>query len=232
VKQYILKEYGSWGVMMLSYLTGLVVSGSVTSEAVAVFIAISLYINSKQALVLWMRRGEKYPPGSIAVFTAQVLLATLLLFSVLGSSLVSLLPYILVPLTYLACLWLLGEHSIFTEISGFVLLSLSSLVAKMTTTGVIDLELYIATALFFTAGVFKVRTQFKKGMLQRFLMIMYVGFALVVYLLMHISAFILLPLVDNLLFSIALYRVKLGLTGWLEVVKGIVFLLLMALSYH
>ena len=60
LKQYILKEYGSWGVMTLSYLTGLVVSGRVTPGAVAVFIAIALYINSKQAFVLWMRRrGRK-----------------------------------------------------------------------------------------------------------------------------------------------------------------------------
>jgi hypothetical protein len=232
LKRYILKEYGSWGVMTLSYLTGLIVSGGATPEAVAVFIAISLYINSKQAFVLWMRHRGKNPPLALAVFAAQVLSATILLFIVMGSSLVSLLPYSLVPLTYLACLWVLGEHSILTEISGFVLLSLSALVAKMTTTGVIDPELFVATAIFFSAAVFKVRIQFKKGMLQRLLMIMYIGFALVVYRLMHVSMLLLLPLADNLFFSITLYRAKLGATGWLEMAKGIVFLLLMALSYH
>jgi len=55
-------------VMTLSYLTGLIVSGRVTAPAVAVFIAIALYINSKQAFVLWMRRRGESPVRSLTVF--------------------------------------------------------------------------------------------------------------------------------------------------------------------
>ncbi|MDH4233333.1 MAG: hypothetical protein OEW04_15045, partial [Nitrospirota bacterium] len=133
---------------------------------------------------------------------------------------------------YLFCLKFLGEHSILTEISGFVLLSLSSLIAKFTTSGVIDPGLFIAASVFFTAGVFKVRVQFTKGMAQRILMVIYIAFAFTTYWLMHIPVLVLLPLTDNLIFSLTLYRAKLRVTGWLEVLKGVAFLLLMALSYR
>ena len=232
LKQYILREYGSWGVMTLSYLTGLVVSGRVTPGSLAVFVAIALYINSKQAFVLWMRRRSENPSGSLAAFVVQVLAASILLMSVLGKGLVLLMPYALAPIVYLLCLKFFGEHSIITEISGFVLLSLSAVVAKLTATGVIDPVLLIVIAVFFTAGVFRVRVQFAKGMLQRILMVIYVGFAIAAYRLMHTPLLALLPLIDNLVFSITLYRLKLRVTGWLEVLKGVAFLLLMAMNYH
>lgn len=218
--------------MTLSYLTGLVVSGRVTLGAMAVYIAIALYINSKQAFVLWMRRRKEKSLRSLAVFILQVLSATMLLLPVLGNSLASLMPYALVPFAYLICLKFLGEHSIITEISGFVLLSLSALVAKLTTTGVIDPALFTAVAVFFTAGVFRVRVQLKKGMSQRVLMVIYIIFATATYLVIHTPIFILLPLIDNLVFSITLYQIKLRGTGWMEVMKGAAFLLLMAINYN
>jgi hypothetical protein len=218
--------------MTLSYLTGLAVSGKATPGAVAVFIAIALYINSKQAFVVWMRHRSGKPSRSLAVFAVQVLVATLMLLPVLWGGLGPLMPYALAPLIYLLCLKLLGEHSIFTEISGFVLLSLSALLAKLATTGVIAPALFATVAIFFTAGIFKVRIQFRKGILYRVLMVIYIGFALAVYRLIHTPVLVLLPLIDNLIFSITLYQAKLRLTGWLEVLKGVVFLLLMAYSFH
>ena len=217
--------------MTLSYLTGLVVSGRVTPGAMAVFIAIALYINSKQAFVLWMRRRKENSVRSLAIFMLQVLSATMLLLPVLGKGLASLMPYALVPFAYLICLKFLGEHSIITEISGFVLLTLSALVAKLTATGVIDPALFTAVAVFFTAGVFRVRVQLTKGMSQRILMVIYVVFAIATYLLIHAPVLVLLPLIDNLVFSITLYRLKLRETGWMEVMKGAAFLLLMAINY-
>jgi len=231
LKQYILREYGSWGVMTLSYLTGLVVSGRATFGAVAVFIAISLYINSKQAFVLWMRRRVEKPSEALAAFAVQILVATAMLLPVLWGSLGPLMPYVLVPLAYLLCLKFLGEHSLITEISGFVLLSLSALVAKLTSTGAVDAALFTTVAIFFTAGVFKVRVQFRKGVLYRVLMVIYIGFALAVCRLINTPVLVLLPLLDNLIFSITLYKAKLRVTGWLEVLKGVAFLLLMAYSF-
>lgn len=232
LKKYILKEYGSWGVVTLSYMTGIIVSSMVTPGAAAVFIAIALYINSKQAFVLWMRRREENTAQALFIFIAQVVTATVILLLVLGNRLFPLMPYAVVPLAYLLCLRFLGEHALLTEISGFVLLSLSSLVAKLTTSGAIDPALFIAVAVFFTAGVFKVRVQFKKGVEQRILMAVYIAFAFIVYRLLSVPALALLPLLDNLIFSFTLYRVKVRATGWLEVLKGVIFLLLMALSYR
>jgi hypothetical protein len=142
------------------------------------------------------------------------------------------MPYILVPFAYLLSLKFLGEHSVVTEMSGFVILALSSLVAKLSITGVVDPTLFVGTAVFFTAAVFKVRVQFKKGFVQRVIMVIYIGFAIAVYRTLSIPVIVLLPLSDNLLFSISLYRAKLSFTGWLEVLKGVVFLFLMALNYR
>jgi hypothetical protein len=179
-----------------------------------------------------MRRREGNPSRSLAAFVLQVSVATMLLLPVLGKDLALLIPYAFVPVVYLISLKFLGEHSLITEISGFVLLSLSALIAKLTASGAIDPVLFITVAIFFTAGVFKVRVQFAKGMLQRILMVIYVGFAIAVYWLMHTPVVILLPLIDNLVFSITLYKLKLRCTGWLEVLKGVAFLLLMAMNYH
>jgi hypothetical protein len=179
-----------------------------------------------------MRRREGKPSRSFAAFAVQVLVATVMLLLVLWGSLGPLMPYVLAPLAYLLCLKFLGEHSLFTEISGFVLLSLSALVAKLAATGVIDPALFTTVAIFFTAGVFKVRVQFRKAILHRILMVIYIGFALVVYRLIHTPVLVLLPLIDNLIFAVTLYQTKLRLTGWLEVLKGVVFLLLMTYSFH
>lgn len=217
--------------MILACLTGLVVSGRTDAGAMAVVFSIALYINAKQALILWMRRQGEERKRARAVFLLQVSAATLIALLIFWKSIITLSPYIVVPFVYLTCLKFLGEHAIVTELSGFVLLSMSSLVAKLAMTGIIDLKLFLGTALFFAAAVFKVKVQLKKGMSQRLMMIGYVGFALAFYRLLSLPVLVLLPLVDNLLFSVGLYRMSLRVTGWLEVLKGIGFVLLMRLYY-
>lgn len=218
--------------MTLSYLTGLIVSRRITIGSIAVFIALALLINAKQSFVLWMRRREGNPARSLVVFLAQILVATIICFPHLGNDFFSLMPYMLVPVLYLLCLKFLGEHAILTEISGFVVLSLSALIAKFTVTEVIDPVLFTVAAVFFTAGVFKVRVQFTKALYYRVLTGIYLAFALIVYWLMDASLLLLLPLIDNLVFALVLYRTKLSVTGWLEVLKGTAFILLMALTYQ
>jgi hypothetical protein len=232
LNRYILKEYGSWAVMTLSYLAGLFAGGRVTVGALAVFTALALYINSKQALVLWLRRRGEMPGRSFAVFALQFLSATLMLLIVLGQGVGAMLPYALVPCAYLLLLRALGEHALLTEIAGFALLALSALVAKMTTAGVADPALFAAVAVFFAAGVFKVRVRVKRNLQQRVVMIAYIVFALAVYRVMHTPLVVLLPLIDNLVYSLTLYRATLRMTGWIEVGKGLAFVVLMALNYH
>ena len=59
----------------------------------------------------------------------------------------------------------------------------------------------------------------------------YLLLAVVLYALFEIPVVLLLPLMDNLAFSIAPYQVRLKTLGWIEVAKSLLFLLLIALAY-
>lgn len=230
LSRYFLKEYGSWSVMVFSYLTGLLVNGRVNTKVIVPLLAISLFMNSKQALMMWWREGHQRI--CLNVFIAQILFASLILIIFFDGLIVRLLPYISIPLIYVSLLLFAGEHKIYTEISGFATLTLSTLIAKLAVTGDIDLRLYIGVAIFFIAGVFKVKVQLKKGLFEKALMILYIAFAFYTYLLIDIPVIVLLPLIDNIIFSIIFYRVKLKAIGWIEFLKGVIFLLLMGLYYN
>jgi len=49
-KGYILKEYGSWSVLTVAFLIGLGVTRELPWQALPLFIALGLLVNSKQAL--------------------------------------------------------------------------------------------------------------------------------------------------------------------------------------
>ncbi|MEW6740874.1 MAG: hypothetical protein AB1325_13340 [Nitrospirota bacterium] len=227
MKKYILKEYGSWGVMALSYLAGIIAAGRFNLKALLSLLAISLFINSKQAFTLWVRYVDS--KKSAMIFFAQIAIASFMMIGILGEAVIKLLPYALIPVAYILLLHLAGEHAVITEICGFALLTLSSLIAKFVATNMIDNRLYIAVAIFFAASVFRVKLQLKKEFPQRVSMILYVAFAVFAYYLIQMPVIILLPLIDNAIFSITLYKIKLKATGWLEVIKGMAFLVLIAL---
>jgi len=226
VKRYILKEYGSWGAMIMAYLAGILTSGGFKIKAALLLLAMSLFINSKQAFTLWMRHVDSV--RSLKIFIVQIVIASLIMLGILGESVAKLLPCALIPAAYILLLYLAGEHAIVTEICGFTVLTLSSLIAKFVISGVVDFRLYIAVAAFFTAGVFKVRLQLKRNMSSRIAMALYVVSAVSVYLFIQIPVVLLLPLADNLLHLTTMYKVKLRTTGWIEVAKGLMFLALLA----
>ena len=89
----------------------------------------------------------------------------------------------------------------------------------------------MAAALYFAAGVFKVKILLLKRTRERVIMVLYVLFSIVMYHGYHIPLIILLPFVDNLIVAVAPYKVKLQTTGWIEVVKSLLFLALMAKFY-
>jgi len=229
MKKYILKEYGSWGVMILSFLTGLLAGGVPSMKTLAAFFSLALFINAKQALTLWLRSQAR---NSLIIFLAETGIASVLMLMVLGADIIRFLPLVILPAAYLLLLRFSGEHAIETEVVGFLLLTLSALVARYASVGNIDLRLYSAVAVFFTAGVFKVRIQFRKGMRERISMFIYAFSAALLYLVINIPLLPLLPLMDNLLFAVALYRVRLRTAGWLEVAKGVLFLILMTICYQ
>lgn len=128
MKRYILKEYGSWGVMVISYLAGIFAGGVFNLKAILSLLAISMFINSKQAFTLWIRRVD--PKKSAIIFSAQIAIASLTIIGILGEAVVKLLPYALIPAAYIMLLYFAGEHAIMTEMCGFAVLTLSSLTAK------------------------------------------------------------------------------------------------------
>jgi hypothetical protein len=231
MKKYLLKEYGSWGVMSFSFLTGVLTADALRAEIIPAFLALALFINSKQAFTLWVRSRDHEKTKAFGLFAAQVLSGTGLLITVLRGGLVLLLPYAVIPVMYLLFLKYLGEHAIYTEIMGFLLLSVSTLIAKVAAAGAVDPRLFSAVAIFFVAGVFRVRVQLKKTPVYRTLMVAYPVCAALVYAAMRIPLLALLPLADNLLFATTLYKVNLRATGWIEVTKGIAFMITMALTY-
>lgn len=231
MKKYLLKEYGSWGVMTLAFLSGIWGDGSFRPQHIFLFLTLCLAINSKQAFTIWMRSGNSAKTQPLAIFLAQAFVSAAIFVAVFGKGLVSLLPFGIIPIAYLIFLRFLGEHSLITEIVGFCILAIAALVAQVASSGTSDVRLYIVVALFFVAGVFKVRIQFQKKMAHRVIMVGYVVFSALVYWMLGVSVLLLLPLLDNVLFAATLYKARLSLTGWLEVTKGMVFVVLLAFLY-
>jgi hypothetical protein len=224
-KGYLLKEYGSWSVMSIAFLTGLGVSHSFSWRVLPLFFALGLLINSKQALTKWFRRaGDRTP---LVIFLGQIGVASAILIAIFGADIMRLLPLLIFPTAYLISNKLAGEHGILTEILGFVLLSLAAVLAKFQITGGLDVRLFIAVALYFVAGVFKIKAVVRGRPGDRVAAILHVLASIIIYRIMHIPVIILLPLAENIIASTTLYRVRLRTTGWIEVAKSLAFLWLM-----
>ncbi len=224
-KGYILKEYGSWSVLTISYLIGLLVSREFKWEALPVFAALCLLINSKQAFMKWVRQPSIRKP--FAIFLGQIIVAAVILVILFKSDIPMLLPLLVFPAAYFVSNRLAGEHFVLTEVLGFVLISLAAVLAKFLITGGLDVRLFVAVALYFAAGVFKVKILLLKRTRERIIMALYALFSIFMYRGYHIPLIILLPFVDNLIVAVAPYKVKLQTTGWIEVAKSVLFLSLM-----
>jgi hypothetical protein len=221
-KGYILKEYGSWSVLIVSYLIGLAVMRRFPWQAVPVFFALGLLINSKQAYTRWVRQPSVRRHGML--FLGQIALAAMILAVVYGRGIPQLLPLLVLPAAYLLMNRFAGEHAILTELLGFALLSLAAVLAKFLIVEGVDVRLFVGTALYFTAGVFKVKAVLLKKMRDRVLAVLWVLFAAYAYHRFHIALLILLPLAENIVAAVTLYKVRLQTTGWIEVGKSLVFL--------
>jgi len=217
--------------MSISFLTGVLAAGAFALVTVPAFAALCLFINAKQAFTLWMRSTGPEAWTHLNVFIGEIITAGLLLLIVMADELISFFPYAMIPLAYLALFRFAGEHDLLTEIAGFFLLCLSALIGKFAAVGEIDSRLYLAVAIFFTSGVFKVRIQFRKKLFYRLLMAVYVAFAVLLYRTASLPVVALLPLADNLVFAATIYKIKVRTTGWIEVSKGVLFMVLMAMYY-
>lgn len=227
--RYLLKEYGSWSVMILSFLIGILISGTFNLSSFLSLLSVSMFINSKQAFTIWIRQKE---PNAVYIFLGQVIIGSLFTILAFSSETLRLIPFAIIPLSYVASLYLLGEHAVLTELLGFATLTMAAPLARFSVSGLIDIPLYVATAIFFMAGVLKVRIQLRKRLTDRFIMISYIVISIIVYSLIKIPVILLLPLMDNLIFALTLYRVRLATTGWIEVAKSVTFVVLSIFFYQ
>jgi hypothetical protein len=223
-KGYFLKEYGSWSVLIISYLAGLGVSRSFSWAVMPLFFALCFLINSKQAFTKWSRRSEG--STALAIFLGQTAAASVILLAVFGTNVTMLLPLFSFPAAYLISVKLAGEHAVTTELLGFSLLSLAAVLAKYLLTGGLDVRLFLGVVFYFAAGVFKIKALLLKKTSYRILAVLFVFVSLYVYRRMYIPAIILLPLIDNLVAAATLYKVRLKTTGWIELAKSLAFLVL------
>jgi hypothetical protein len=226
---YLLKEYGSWSVLTVAFVIGLGVSRAFPWQALPVFLALALLINSKQAYTKWIRQPSV--KQHLAAALGQIAVAAVILITVYRQGIPQLLPLLVFPAAYLLMNRLAGEHFVLTELLGFALLSLAAVLARFLVVEGVDVRLFVATALYFTAGVFKVKAVLFRKMRDRVLTVAYVLFALYAYHRFHIAFILLLPLVENIVMAITLYKVRLQTTGWIEVVKSLAFLALMTVFF-
>ncbi len=229
VKGYFLKEYGSWSVLIAAFLIGVGVSRAFSWALAPLFLAFGLLINAKQAFMKWSRKTVDRK--SFIIFLGQVVIAAAILVAIFRSDMPRLLPLLIIPGAYLLTNKIAGEHFVLTELLGFVLLSLAAVLAKFLLTGGLDVPLFLGVALYFTAGVFKIKALLLKKTQDRIWIVLHALFSLYVYRRMHIPLIILLPLVDNLIVAAVLYRVRLRTTGWIEVAKSLAFLALFVYYY-
>jgi hypothetical protein len=221
-KGYFLKEYGSWSVLIIAYCIGIGVTRSFAWAVVPVFLALALLINSKQAFMKWVRQPSVR--RHLGIFLAQIIVAAAILLAVYGDAVMTLLPLLIFPAAYLLSNRLGGEHFVLTELLGFALLSLAAVLAKFTIVEGVDVRLFAGVAMYFTAGVFKVKAVLLKKTRDRVLSVLYIVLATYVYDRMHINLIILLPLAENIFMAATLYKVRLQTTGWIEVAKSLLFL--------
>jgi hypothetical protein len=219
---YVLKEYGSWSVLFVAFTLGLAASRSFPWQAVPVLVGLGLLINSKQAYTKWVRQPDI--GKHLLVFLAQVALGAAVLLVIYRDGLPQLLPLLILPAAYLLSNRFAGEHFVLTELLGFALLSLAAVLAKFLVVSGVDVRLFVAAALYFTAGVFKVKAVLLRKVRDRVLTVLYVLFAVYAYYRFHIALLILLPLAENVLMALTLYKVRLQTTGWIEVAKSLLFL--------
>ena len=228
-RDYVVKEYGVWSVLIVSTLIGLGVSRDFSWQAIYIFLALSLLVNSKQALTPFSQQAANN--RSLGIFFAQVFGAAGIFIAVCGNDVILLAPLTIFPVAYFLTRWLKGEHFVVTELLGFVSLSLAAVVMKFLFTGGLDVRLFVAVAFYFMAAVFKVKALLHNRIKDKILSILYVGIAVLAYRRMHIPLLILLPFLDNLLVFIVPHKAKLHTTGWIEVVKSIVALILFMIYY-
>jgi hypothetical protein len=228
------KEWGSWAVFVTSWLAALI-AGLLTRPwetgrefvflTILSIVGLAFLINSKNPLAAVIRsKGKKKEHIGWFLFFSIVGLLMLVPFLIKGIG--EFWPFSLLIVSYSILLSNGKEHHILAELNGFAMLTLSAPIIYFAVTGDLSLKLYAAVTIFFAAGVFKVRVRIKKSLFYRWVMALYCAAACLVFYLLNIALIILLPLAENIVTAIWMREEKLKTTGYTELVKGIVFIIL------
>jgi hypothetical protein len=236
MKVPVVKEWGSWVVFISSCLaafcaalkTGPWETGrNFFIPLLLTIIGLAFLINSKNSLTSVFRtKGEVTEHWLWLFFFGLAGLTLMLPFLLLGIKEFTGFSFLI--MSYIVILSLGREHHILAELNGFALLTLAAPIVYFVISGEVSLRLYIAVMLFFAAGVFKVRVRLKKNLFYRWVMVMYCAAALLVFYLLAIPVILLLPLIENIISVIFMREERLRTTGYTELVKGIIFIILIA----
>jgi hypothetical protein len=235
----LVKEHGAWFVFVFSCAAG-IIAGSLsishtTSDQAYVDLAlaiagIALLINAKSPAVSLIRAGSR--KGENAAWLALFFFSGMLcLMPFLAKGFIPFVFFAPLIIAYFMLIAYDKEHLIVTEVIGFSLLTIGVAVTYFILADALSVKLYAVVLIFFSAGVFKVRLRLKKTLFFRQVMVIYCLAAVGIYMIMGVSFWILLPLTENILYSIWLREEKLKVIGNTELVKGLIFLLLFSLFF-
>lgn len=238
----IVKEYGSWAVFIFSCMAGLIIGlltrpwqtgKDFSMDTLLTILGLMLLINSKNPLSSALRtksestRTEGQKKEHLLWFMFFSLVGFVLLTPFLTNGIKTFLFFSPFVLSYMILLSRGKEHYLLTELNGFALLALSAPIIYFVITGEMSLRLYLAVFIFFAAGVLKVRVRIKKTLAYRWLMIFYCTASLVFFYYLDISVVVLLPLLENIISVLWMREEKLKTTGNAELIKGVIFTILL-----
>lgn len=249
MKVPIVKEYGSWAVFIFSCAAG-IVTGLLTRpwhtgrdfsvEMLLTVLGLMFLLNSKRPLssALKTRTQQNEPCG---LFREKEHILWFVFFSLAGIAFLT--PFLAggikvflffspLVLCYVILLSSGKEHSLVTELNGFALLTLSAPIVYFVITGELSFRLYFAVFIFFAAGVFKIRARIKKTPAYRWLMILYCSASLFFFFYSNISAILLLPFFENVVSVLWMREEKLRTTGNIELIKGVIFTVLLGFFWQ
>jgi hypothetical protein len=238
VKIPFVKEWGSWVVFGASCLAAVAAGFSThtweagrDTEIITTIAGLFFLINIKPPLVAAFRtKGTK--SGHIAWGLIFMAAGLLLLAPFLRSGIDRFAPFFVLAVSYVLFVWSGKEHNVFAELNGFALLTASAPLVYFVITGVVSIKLYAAVLFFFAAGVLKVRMRIRKTIFFRILMIAYCAVVINIYYVMRINVLLLVPFSENIISALWLREHKLKTTGYIELAKSIVFVVLIGLLWE
>jgi len=231
------KEWGSWIVFLSSAITGMLIglkdSTSIHFKNIfLLLLGMSIIMNAKTPISSIIKAKSIYNSNTIwaGIF---ILIGSSIIFFLMFKrrSIVQLSFIVILIVTYLLLIIITREHFILSELIAFAIITSSSYVMYYYITGDSGLKLYSGVLLFFTASVFKVRMRLKMNVFHRALMILYCILCVSVYSLLSISIIPLIPLLENISLSIYPQKYSLKYTGYMELIKSVVFVVIFTLSY-